>query len=124
MAAQYYEIPNAALYGIYSVEQGRIGTVSRMNDNGTYDIGPMQINSIWIPKLSEEWGVSEHEAFLMLRDDPCSNVYASGWILQDHLIREGDVMTAIGHYHSRTPALAAKYQSKVYKNLEAEGLVL
>ena len=57
---------------IYEVEGGQIGQVVG-NTNGSYDIGPMQINTLWVPELARHWGVSEKQAFRMLRDDPCIN---------------------------------------------------
>jgi hypothetical protein len=56
MAAQTYSVPPAVLVGIYKVEGGKVG--QRLNsNNGTYNLGPMQINSKFIPELAKDWSV-------------------------------------------------------------------
>jgi hypothetical protein len=52
------------------------------NDNGSYDLGPMQINTIWLPELAQSWGVSESTAYKWVRDDPCTNMGVAAWILR------------------------------------------
>ena len=47
------------------------------NTNNTYDLGPMQINSIWLPQLASYWGVSERTALQEVRDDACINIGVS-----------------------------------------------
>lgn len=62
MAAQNYSVPPSVLLGIYQVEGGAVGQAVGPNDNGSYDLGPMQINTIWLPELARHWGVSEATA--------------------------------------------------------------
>src|SRR5690606_1472273 len=89
---------------ILDVEGGEVGKVSR-NTNGTYDIGPMQINSIWLSKL---------QRFSISRDDllynRCINIYVGAWILtQEYQRFGGDLGKAIAHYHSPTPKHQRRY---------------
>ena len=82
LAAQTYSVPPAVLVGIYQVEGGKVGQAVA-NTNGTYDLGPMQINTIWIPDLANRWGVSESTAKKWVKDDPCTNMGVAAWILKD-----------------------------------------
>jgi peptide-methionine (R)-S-oxide reductase len=61
-AARAERVPLAALVGLLRVEGGHVGH-SHRNRNGTFDMGPMQINTIWLAeqgviRLSDN-GVSE-----------------------------------------------------------------
>ncbi|MGC9271832.1 MAG: hypothetical protein ACP5E6_16945, partial [Acidiphilium sp.] len=53
-AAGLYHLPPALFMILLHVEGGRPGFVSG-NTNGTVDIGPMQINQIWLPTLARHW---------------------------------------------------------------------
>lgn len=112
IAAQTYEVPPAVLIGIMHVEGGRPG-IQSPNTNGSYDLGPMQINTLWVPQLARYWGVNEKVAYKWIRDDACTNVGVAAWILRRHLNETGSLAKAIGYYHSRTPHLEQKYRSKV-----------
>ena len=122
LASQTYEVPPAVLVGIFSVEGGKVGQEVK-NTNGSYDMGPMQINSLWIPELSKHWGVGHDTARSWIRDDACTNVGVSAWILRNHLNKTGSLSTAISYYHSRTPRLGKAYKSKVINAMRAKGLV-
>lgn len=123
MAAQTYGIPPAVLVGIYQVEAGAVGQEVGPNDNGSYDLGPMQINTIWLPDLADQWGVSADTARKWVRDDPCTNVGVSAWILRSHLDRTGNLSNAIAHYHSRTPGIGGAYKYRVISSMKKYGLV-
>lgn len=122
MAAQTYSIPPAVMVGIYNVEGGKIGQ-QVYNTNGSYDLGPMQINTIWLPKLADYWGVSQKTAQKWVRDDACTNMGVSAWILRQHLNETGSMSKAIAQYHSRTPHLGQKYKSKVVAAMQQKGLL-
>ncbi len=122
LASQTYSVPPAVLVGIYKVEGGKVGQEVK-NTNGSYDLGPMQINTIWMPELAKKWGVSEETAKKWVRDDACTNVGIAAWILKGHLNETGNLAKAIAHYHSRTPRHGRRYQSKVIDALHDNGLV-
>ena len=122
LASQTYDVPPAVLVGLYQVEGGKVGQEVR-NTNGSYDLGPMQINTIWLPELAEKWGVQEATAKKWVRDDPCTNVNVAAWILKGHLNRTNDLSKAIAHYHSKTPRYGSRYKAKVLDALEENGLV-
>ncbi len=123
LAAQTYSVPPAVLLGIYQVEAGAVGQAVGPNRNGSYDLGPMQINTIWIPELAEQWGVSEETAKRWIKDDPCTNVGVSAWILRSHLDETHDLSTAIAYYHSRTPHIGSGYRYRVISSMKKHGLV-
>jgi len=62
-----YQIPVALLGGVLAQERGRLGQ-SSPNKNGTWDMGPMQVNSSWL-KFFAPYGVTEHR----LKHDGCAN---------------------------------------------------
>jgi hypothetical protein len=98
-----FEVPLSMLLLVMDTEQGRVGK-SSLNKNGTRDYGPMQINSIWLPRLSA-LGVTEE----LLRDHGCVNVAAGAWLLRAHLSEAKDPLEALSLYHSRKPRLKRRY---------------
>ncbi|MAF98274.1 MAG: transglycosylase [Micavibrio sp.] len=122
LASQTYSVPPAVLVGIYKAEGGKVGQEVQ-NSNGSSDLGPMQINTIWLPSLAEKWGVKEDVAKKWLRDDACTNVNVAAWILRGHLDETGSLSQAIAHYHSRTPKHGTRYKKRVIDILNSNGLV-
>jgi hypothetical protein len=123
LAAQTYSVPPAVMVGIHQVEGGKPGQAVGPNDNGSYDLGPMQINTLWIPELADKWGVSEDTAYRWVKDDPCTNMGVSAWILRTHMNETGSLAKAIAHYHSRTPQFGHPYKGKVVSAMRAKGLL-
>lgn len=113
MAAQTYNVPPAVMLGIMHVEGGRVGQAVGPNQNGTYDLGPMQINTLWVKQLARHWNVQYNTAFSMIKDDPCINVSVAAWILRQRLNESGNLTLAIAHYHSKTPKFGYVYARKV-----------
>ncbi len=111
-AAQTYAVPPSVILGILDVEGGKVGMASR-NTNGTHDLGPMQINTIWIPGLARYWGVSQQVALKMVRDNECVNIGVGAWILRSKINQTGSLSKGIAWYHSATPHLGSKYKAKV-----------
>lgn len=112
-AAQTFRVPELPLWALLDVEGGRVGAVSR-NTNGSYDIGPMQINSTWLPTLGRS-GISER----MVRDNLCMNIYVGTWIFAKELQRHGgDMPKAFATYHSPTPRFQYRYLGLIQSALE------
>lgn len=74
--AEEYKIPPTLIKAIHKTEGGKPGSVVGPNRNGSYDLGPMQINDLWILEF-EKMGISKHE----LINDACKNIEAGAWIL-------------------------------------------
>lgn len=122
IAAQTYSVPPQVLVGILHVEGGHIGQQVG-NKNGSYDLGPMQINTTWLPELAKNWRVSQKTAWKWVRDDGCTNVNVSAWILRQHLNETGSLALAVAHYHSRTPSKGGAYKRKVVEIMRRKGLL-
>jgi soluble lytic murein transglycosylase-like protein len=117
-AAHAYHLPETHLYAIMRTEGGQVGQAVR-NTNGTYDLGPFQINSSWGPAIGRYWHVSAPIALQHVRDNGCANAMIASAILKKMLIEtKGDLPKAIGYYHSHTPALAAQYRTIVLGKAE------
>ena len=114
-------VPPLALVGIMTVEDGQVGR-STPDSNGTRDFGPMQINSVNLPRLWARFGLSRRT----IEDNGCANVWAGAWILRKAWLADGSgtsVWLAIAHYHSSDMAFARPYALKVYRTL-ARGISL
>ncbi|CAH2601838.1 Lytic transglycosylase domain-containing protein [Rhodovastum atsumiense] len=111
--ATYYNLPPRVLPSIHRVEGGSIGMASR-NTDGSEDLGLMQINTRWIQPLAEATGLPAPVVRLRLLQDGCFNIAAAGAILRTYLNEaRGDLMTAIGYYHSHTPTRHFAYRQRV-----------
>ena len=111
--AAHYHLPPRVLPSIQRVEGGSIGNVSA-NTDGSADLGVMQINTRWIQPLAALSGLAPATVRARLIDDGCFNVAAAGVILRTYLDEaHGDLMTAVGYYHSHTPTLHQAYRLRV-----------
>lgn len=121
-AAQTYSVPPSVILGVLQVEGGKPGMASP-NTNGTYDLGPMQINTIWIPELAKYWGVPHKSALRWVRDDACVNVGVGAWILRKKMDQTGSLAKGIAWYHSATPDKGTAYRDRVLKAMRRYNLV-
>ena len=117
-AAQLHHLPPAVLVILLNVEGGAIGHVSG-NTNDTVDIGPMQVNQVWLPQLARHWNASIGTAFLALRDNFCANVEGGAWILRQALDEaHGDFWQGVAIYHSHDPGYQYDYLGHVLREIE------
>jgi len=91
-----FNIPATLIITILNIEQGKIGQAVQ-NKNGTYDLGPMQINSLWLLKF-KQFGISKDD----LQYNPCINVKAGTWLLAKSISSQKDFLYGIGSYHSHS----------------------
>lgn len=111
--ASFYNLPPRVLPSIQHVEGGQIGAVSR-NTDGSEDLGLMQVNTRWIVPIARHTRQPEQMVRQRLIDDGCYNVAAAGAIMRTYLSEaRGNLMLAVGYYHSHTPARNEAYQAKV-----------
>jgi hypothetical protein len=124
-AAMVYHVPAAVVLILLSVEGGALGQVSP-NTNNTVDIGPMQVNTIWVPVVASHWRATPAETYAALRDNFCANVEAGTWILRQAIDQaHGDFWEGVGFYHSHNPGYKADYLRKVLRQtlrLQAQAL--
>jgi soluble lytic murein transglycosylase-like protein len=114
--SQVHGLPPRVLPAVQATEGGWLGAVSR-NTNGTEDLGLMQVNTLWLAPLARGTGLPPGEVRRRLIWDGCFSVAVAGAILRLHLMSEGgNLMRAIGNYHSRTPSLNEAYQARVLQH--------
>lgn len=120
--ARRYGVDSRIVKAILQVEGGRVGMRSP-NTNGSFDLGPMQINTLWLPTLRAR-GIGEAE----LLWDYCTNIAVGTWILARALHASQappntpDYWQAVGKYHSRTPHLNVRYAVKVWERARRASL--
>jgi hypothetical protein len=101
------------LLAVLKTENGKPGEVAR-NDNGTHDLGPMSVNTVWLPTLAKRFGTSEAETHRRLASDGCANVAAGAWILKRKIEEAGDLWEGVAHFHSRNPEKHTPYLKRVH----------
>ncbi len=104
------------LWGLRDQEGGWIGA-EVPNANGSHDLGPLQVNSFWVPKLSKLTGRPPGLVRGWLISDPCFNVQAARWIFLSALSTTGAYWKAIGVYHSPTGWRQRQYVASVAGHL-------
>lgn len=113
LVASLDRLPPRVLPSIAAVEGGRIGTAS-VNADGSQDLGLLQVNTRWLPAIARAIHGDTAQARARLLYDPCFNISAAGAILRTYLDEtHGDLMQAIGDYHSHTAPLNHAYQLQV-----------
>ena len=111
-AARGHDWLEKTLRGLRAQEAGWLGA-EVANTNGTHDLGPLQINTSWIPKISRLVGRPQAQVRYWLRFDPCFNAEAARWIFLSSLAATGDYWKAVGAYHSPTAWRQRAYAAKV-----------
>ncbi|MDR0620953.1 MAG: lytic transglycosylase domain-containing protein [Deltaproteobacteria bacterium] len=111
-AAERFGLPVTLLGLLMEVESGRVGEISK-NKNGSYDMGPMQINSYWLPLLKKV-GLGERSVV----DHGCVNVAVAAWILRSHMSRSESLAKTVSDYHSLNPKHGQKYLRAAKKRLK------
>lgn len=109
-AVERYENVNPLmLKTLISVEGGQIGTVRRNTDK-SYDVGPMQINTIHADQVKKTFGYSMREIAL----DGCKNIMVGASLLSGHLKQNSNKLwLSMGNYHSKTPSRRRIYLKKI-----------
>lgn len=111
LASRTYGIPVDLLKAIAKTETGFNPYAINYNNNKSYDMGIMQINSYWLPKLSKI-GITQADLF-----DGCKNIQVGAWILSSNIKQYGFNRKAIGAYNAVSPDKQEIYARKVLSNL-------
>lgn len=110
------QIDPILLLAVMRTESGKPGQFVS-NRNATFDLGPMQINTIWVPKIASLTNMSEEFVQKSLINHGCSNLAAGAWILRTAINNaKGNIWLGVGLYHSKNSAKSGKYIQKVYDN--------
>jgi soluble lytic murein transglycosylase-like protein len=95
-AASRYNVSDELLYAIAAQESRLDPDAVGLNTDGSRDIGIMQINSWWLPKLAD-FGIDERHL-----KEPCTNISVGAWILAGNITRYGYTWDAVGAYNAGT----------------------
>lgn len=117
-AAIAYHLPAKLIIAVLETERGKLGGIT-INKNGTFDIGPMAINSLWLPEL-KKFGITQQD----IQFDACSNLKVGVWILSKKIARRNNLSVGVGDYHSHSAELNRIYYDKVKINLTKISLIL
>ena len=119
-AGDKYNIDPLLLYAIAEVESGLNPRAINYNNDGSTDIGLMQINSSHLPQLAKH-GITKRE----LQEDVCVSIHTGASILAGFIKQFGYSWQAVGAYNSGGAAtresLRQKYAKKVWQRYQ--GLV-
>ncbi|WP_156992560.1 lytic transglycosylase domain-containing protein [Paraburkholderia oxyphila] len=111
-AAAYRHINQRLVRAIAQQESDMRADAVNVNRNGTEDLGLMQINSSWLPKLAR-FGIRREHLF-----NACVNAYVGTWILASNIRQFGPTWKAVGAYNSLTPGHQFVYANSIYRRLQ------
>lgn len=97
-----YSVPANLIRSVLHAEGAGPGVINK-NSNGSEDLGWMQINTLWLPKLAR-YGITRKT----LLYNPCINVGVGAWILRHYDLRFRDWTLAIRAYNAG-PDLSGGY---------------
>ena len=115
-AASYHGVNQHLLLAVLTVESGLNPQAIGKNNNGTFDLGMGQINSIHLPDL-QRYGLTAQHLF-----DPCKSIYVSAWFLRRGLDRYGYTWFGAATYHSTKPEHNLRYQNLLQGALIRKGI--
>lgn len=110
-AAQTVGVKAGILRAILDVEHGRIGQ-TRIDSNGSADLGPAQINTVNLPYLRTK-GLTKES----IRDTWRGNILAEAYLLHRAIRSGGCIWNGVGLYHSATHRLQVAYATRVWAHL-------
>lgn len=105
------------LWGLRDQEAGWLGAEVG-NTNGSQDLGPLQVNSGWVKRISALVDRPQADVRAWLVHDPCFNAGAARWIFLSALQSTGDFWKAIGVYHSPTAWRQRRYAQSVARHMQ------
>ena len=112
-AGKTYGISPMLLESIAKIESSLNPKAINKNQNGSIDIGLMQINSFWLKtlKLDAE----------KLITNPCYNTMTGAKILKQCIERYGYTWEAVGCYNAVSEPKRVRYSWKIFNALKSEG---
>ena len=115
-AAQRYGVDERLLMAIAKQESDFKPHATHTNENGSVDVGLMQIYSQHFKTL-RRFNITEQSLL-----DPCVNVHVGAWILSMAIKEHGPTWRAVGAYNAggkpEREADRINYAAKVFKHLE------
>lgn len=110
MASIKYQVPTNILLAIAEKEGGKPGQWSK-NSNGTYDVGSMQLNTVYLKDLAR-FGIKPSD----VAHPGCYSYDLAAWRVRGHLVHDSqDIWTRAANYHSKTPKYNRIYRADLIK---------
>ena len=107
-ASKKYQVPANVVLAVATVENGKAGQWVP-NANGSFDLGPMQLNTSYIASLARYGIRTEH-----VLASGCYPYMLAAWRLHGHLAHDsGDPWSRVANYNSRTPFFNLRYQARL-----------
>lgn len=111
-AANYHGVNPLILRAIIFHESRDNPSLVMKNSNGSVDVGLGGLNSVHFPELAQ-YGIGREQLL-----DGCTNIYVTAWHLAKQVRIYGNTWTAVGTYHSKTPAYRDRYAAQIYAVLQ------
>jgi soluble lytic murein transglycosylase-like protein len=111
-AAQFHHVNVVLVRAIAQQESGMRANGVNVNNDGTEDIGLMQINSSWLPKL-RRYGITREALF-----NACVNGYVGTWILASNIKQFGPTWKAVGAYNAVSANKQLVYATNIYRRIQ------
>jgi soluble lytic murein transglycosylase-like protein len=114
-AAAYQHVSTRLVHAIAQHESGMRANAVNVNSDGSEDIGLMQINSSWLPKLAR-FGIRREHLF-----NACVSAYIGTWILASNIKQFGPTWKAVGAYNAVSTQKQLNYANAIYRRLQRQG---
>jgi soluble lytic murein transglycosylase-like protein len=111
-AARFHRVSVVLVRAIAQQESGMRANAVNTNSDGTEDIGLMQINSSWLPKL-RRYGITRDTLF-----NGCVNGYVGAWILASNIKQFGPTWKAVGAYNAVSANKQLVYANNIYQRIQ------
>jgi len=110
MASIKYQVPTNILLAIAEKEAGKPGQWVK-NNNGTYDVGSMQLNTVYLNDL-KKYGIQSAD----VARPGCYAYDLAAWRVRGHLLHDDkDLWTRAANYHSKTLKYNQIYRADLIK---------
>ena len=112
-------LPPVLILAVMKTEGGKMGQFQKNASNGSYDIGPMQVNTIWVKKIAKMTNAPAEKVASALAFNGCWNLAVGAWILRSYINEaNGNVWQGVAWYNSHTPKFGTAYAYRVEENLQ------
>jgi soluble lytic murein transglycosylase-like protein len=118
-AAKRQGLEPIKILAVLRSENGRLGSFVFAPKGSSWDLGPMQINTIHLEDFSRVFGVPPGRMATLLAYDGCFNLEVAAYLLRKRTNEaDGDFWRGIGRYHSKTPTFANVYMQTVKGHMQ------
>jgi hypothetical protein len=112
-AGEEYGISPLLLWAIAKQESNfNPRAINKSNEDGSVDIGLMQINSFWGKQLGEE--------FWYAQADPCFNIRSGAYVLAGCFAQYGKTWAGLGCYNARSTDKQINYVKQILGQIKNE----